>query len=187
MARKFTRGRKASRKAYRKASRKASRKVRGGGSGVSAASASAASTPTVTSGNAYSFRVATPITSTSTAVGFPAELGTFSASNQSIVFSNPTKTIVDIKIGGSPSSTGSVTQFNTASTFTVSSGTKVSMKIGSTQSLVPNGVSVRGATSLPGAAATTSTYKGLVTINGLTTGSFGTLPSFLVFTVNTTD
>jgi len=138
-------------------------------------------------GNSYTFTVATPITNTSIATGFPADLGIFSAANQSISFTNPVKTIVDIKIGGSSSATGPVSQYSTATTYTVSSGTKVSIKIGDKQSLVPNGVSVRGTTALPGATATTSTYKGPVTINGLAAGSFGTLPSLLSFTVLTSD
>jgi hypothetical protein len=164
------------RRQTRKSSRKLRRRQRGGG-------------------NTYTFTVATPITNTSIARGFPAELGTFSASNQSITFSNPTKTITDIQIGSSTSPTSPVSQYKTASTYTPSSGTKVSIKIGDKQSLVPNGVSVRGTTALPGASAAAAAtvsgaatpYKGLVTINGLTTSSFGTLPSLLSFTVLTSD
>ena len=55
------------RRQTRKASRKLRRRQRGGGT--------------------YTFTVATPITATSVATGFPADLGTFSAAPQSIIFS----------------------------------------------------------------------------------------------------
>jgi hypothetical protein len=130
-------------------------------------------------GNKYTFTVATPISPTSAATGFPAELGTFTAGNQSISFSNP-KSIVDIKVMNGATPYG-------ASSFTVSSGTKVSFQVGATQNLVPNGITtVRGSKTLPGAAAAEG-MTGPVTIKGLGTGSFGTLPPILTFEVYTSN
>jgi hypothetical protein len=134
--------------------------------------------------------VATPITVSSIATGFPADLGTFSAGPQSITFTNPTKKIQDIKISGKATATATtLTPYTTASTYSTSSGTKVSIKVGSVQNLVPNGISVNGATALrgsaPGATAPVSLYTGVVTIKNLATASFGTLPAILSFTVMT--
>ena len=156
------RGRKPSRKMSRKMSRKVrSRRQQGGG-------------------NKYTFTVATPISPTSAATGFPAELGTFTAGNQSISFSNP-KNVVDINV------MNGVTPYG-ASSFTVSSGTKVSFKVGAVENLVSNlvGTGVRGAKALPGAAAAAG-MTGPVTIKGLGTGSFGTLPPVLTFEVYTSN
>lgn len=151
----------------RKVRRKMTRKMRGGSSGAAAGP------------NTYTFTVATPITSTSTATGFPAALGVFSAGNQNISFTNPTKKIVDIKVknGSAPYGAGS---FSTASL------SKLSIKIGNTDNLVSNGVSVRGTTALPGAAAATG-MTGTVTIKGLATGAFGTMPPVLTFEVFTSN
>ena len=119
-----------------------------------------------------------PIVPTSTATEFPADLGAFTAGNQSITFTNPTKTITDIKLGGA----------TTAASYSVSSGTKISMQIGTTSSVIPNGISVRGAAALPGAAATASTYKGQVTIKNLAAGAFpAPAPTVLTVTVSTLD
>ena len=152
------------RKQTRKQTRKM-RKMRGGSSGAAAGP------------NTYTFTVSTPITSTSTATDFPAELGAFTAGNQSISFTNPSKSIVDIKLMNGTTPYG-------ASSFTTTAGTKASLQVGATQNLVPNGVTVRGATALPGAAATTG-MTGAVTVKGLGASSFGTLPATLTFRVNT--
>jgi hypothetical protein len=130
-------------------------------------------------GNIYTFTVATPISPTSTATGFPAELGTFSAGNQSISFTNPTKSIVDIKVKNGATAYG-------ASSFATWAGTKVALQVGSKQNLVPNGVTVRGATALPGAAAATG-MTGAVTVKGLGASSFGTMPPVLTFEVFTSN
>jgi len=160
------------RRQTRKASRKMRRRQRGGGT--------------------YTFTVATPITATSVATGFPADLGTFSAGSQSITFTNPTKMIQDIKINVKPSASSTTLTPTTASSYTTSSGTKVSIKIGSVQNLVPNGISVNGTTPLPGATVASTTapipsYTGVVTIKNLNTSSFGTLQSgsLISFTVMT--
>ena len=135
-------------------------------------------------GNIYTFTVATPISPTSTATGFPAELGTFSAGNQSISFTNtnppnPPKSIVDIKVKNGATAYG-------ASSFATWAGTKVALQVGSKQNLVPNGVTVRGATALPGAAAATG-MTGAVTVKGLGASSFGTMPPVLTFEVFTSN
>lgn len=135
-------------------------------------------------GNTYTFTVNTPITPTSTATGFPAELGVFTPGNQRISFNNPTKQIVDIKVMNGTTPYG-------ASSFSTSSGTKLSFQVGTSQSLVSKhvGQTIRGTTALPGAAATsgavTSGRAGAVTIKGLAASSFGTIPGTLTFEVST--
>lgn len=159
------------RKLSRKVRRKMTRKMRGGSSGAAAGP------------NTYTFTVATPITSTSTATGFPAALGVFSAGDQGIGFSNPTKKIVDIKVKNGAAQYG-------ASSFSTSAGSKVSIKIGgpigAIDNLVSKGVVVRGTTALPGAAATTG-MTGPVRIKGLGASSFGTMPPVLTFEVFTSN
>jgi hypothetical protein len=130
-------------------------------------------------GNTYTFTVATPITPTSVATGFPAELGTFTAGNQSISFTNPSKSIVDIKLMNGTTPYG-------ASSFSLTAGTKASLQVGTRQNLVPNGLTLRGATPLPGAAATAG-MNGAVTVKGLGASSFGKLPATLTFKVDTSN
>lgn len=135
-------------------------------------------------GNTYTFTVNTPISTTSTATGFPAELGVFTPGNQSISFNNPSKQIVDIKVMNGTTPYG-------ASAFSTSSATKLSFQVGTAQSLVSShvGTGVRGTTPLPGSAtmsgAATSGRPGPVTIKGLGVSSFGTLPAQLTFQVST--
>ena len=124
----------------------------------------------------YTFTVATPITPTSTATNFPSDLGTFTAGQQTISFTNPSKQILDIRIKNGTVAYSSRTSYGT------SSQTKISISIGSMISRVPNGISLNGTTALPGASAATG-LTGNVTIKGLGAGSFGTLPAILTFEV----
>jgi hypothetical protein len=77
-----------------------------------------------------------------------------------------------------------------ASSFSLSSGTKLAIEIGTSKSLVPAGITtVRGATPLPGATASSPTAArlGTVLIKGLNPASLGRIQPTLTFTVVTTD
>jgi len=151
------RGRKPSRKMTRKVGM---RRMRGGGA-------------------SYSFTVTTPISPASTVTGFPADLGAVTVGNQSISFTNPTKSIVDIKVKDGATPYG-------ATSFSVGSATKVAIQIGTTQNIVPNGIAVRGAMALPGAAAAAG-QSGAVVVKGLGASSFGKIPATLTFEVFTSN
>lgn len=139
-----------------------------GGSGPTVGSASVGMSP-----QTYTFTVATPISPSSTSTNFPSDLGTFTPANQQISFTNPTKKILDIKIKNGTVAYGS-------SSFGTSSTTKASISIGTATSLVPNDISVRGATQISSGPGGRS---GPVTIKGLGAASFGTLPATLTFEV----
>ena len=136
-------------------------------------------------GKMYEFTIKTPITPTSVAVatagGLPlTDLGKIVPGNKTVSFT-PVKPVVDIQVMNGTTPYG-------ASSFGTSAATKLSFQIGSTMNLVSKdvGVGVRGASALPGADATTG-MSGTVTIKGLDSGSFGTLPPVLTFRVFTTD